>query len=162
MIYWGIDPGLSGAIASLAYDGDLRVIDMPVHVITLGKKTRRKLDLHTLAQLTGLRHPATLCLVEDVHAMPEQGVASSFNFGFTAGGIQGILAARAVPYRLVQPAVWKKHYGLSGDKDASRRVASQRLPQHAHYWQRVKDDGRAEASLLALYARTIDQQQVAA
>ena len=80
------------------------------------------------------------------------GATSAFNFGFTTGAIHGILAGLGIPYRTVVPVVWKRYFGLLGQgKDASRAEASRRLPQHAHHWPLKKHDGRAEATLLALY-----------
>jgi crossover junction endodeoxyribonuclease RuvC len=83
--------------------------------------------------------------------MPAQGVTSAFNFGFAAGALQGLVAGNAIPMHLVAPLTWKRHYKLSADKDASRRRASQLFPAHSHLWARAKDDGRAEAVLLAYY-----------
>ena len=156
----GIDPGLSGAVALFdphpihAEHSELRlqIIDMPLHEIKVAGKKRRQLDLYQLARwfdlkAADMRH----AFIESVHAMPKQGVSSSFSFGFAAGAVQGIVAASFVPMTLVSPRQWKAAMKLSADKDASRRLASQRLPAFAHLWARAKDDGRAEAALLALY-----------
>lgn len=151
----GVDPGLHGALAfyDLAMPGPcIEVFDMPTHTITVNGKQRTRLDLHQLADLVA-RHAArcTLAVIEDVHAMPKQGVSSSFSFGFAAGAAQAIVAAHDIPVRMVQPAAWKRAYGLTSDKDASRQRASQLLPAFAHLWPLAKHDGRAEAVLLALY-----------
>jgi crossover junction endodeoxyribonuclease RuvC len=70
------------------------------------------------------------------------------------------VASSFVPTEYVSPQKWKRHFGLTSDKDESRRAASRLLPKSAHLWARVKDDGRAEAALLAIYgARTADLQQ---
>jgi crossover junction endodeoxyribonuclease RuvC len=149
----GIDPGLSGAIALYGPLGStLLITDMPVHEITINGKTKRVLDLYALARWIDL-YAATikLCVIEDPHAMPGQGVSSCFTFGFNCGAVQAMAASSFVPMRLVRPATWKKAMHLSADKDASRRAASQRLPTFSSLWARSKDDGRAEAALLAMY-----------
>lgn len=146
----GIDPGLSGALAR--WDGRVaEIIDMPTIEVKVGKAFKRQLDLYALA---GWLYTSTidLCVIEHVGSMPGQGVTSSFNFGFTAGGIQGVVAASQIPVLLVRPQVWKRAYGLIGqDKDASRAAASRLAPHVAHNWPLKKHDGRAEAFLLAAY-----------
>lgn len=151
--YLGVDPGLSGAIA--AYDpavDTLVVYDVPTLKLTVAGKQRRRLDAHSLARVAvELAAGCKLAVVEDVHAMPKQGVASSFSFGFVAGAIQQALIAAGAPLQLVQPAAWKRYFGLTHDKDATRLHASRLMPKHAHLWPKRSHDGRAEAALLALY-----------
>lgn len=147
----GIDPGLSGAIAALGADGALVVRDMPVHEIAVNGSRRRQVDLHELDLFLGLYDGARFAVIEAVHAMPGQGVSSSFAFGFAAGAVQAMVAAHSMPMLLVQSNAWKRHFGLTADKDASRRRASQLMPRHAGFWPLKKHDGRAEAALLALY-----------
>ena len=91
--------------------------------------------------------------VEDVHSMPGQGVASTFKFGRSVGVVEGALSALGIPIRWVSPAKWKKAMGLPADKGAARRRAIELWPDHAHLFARVKDDGRAEAALIAEYGR---------
>jgi crossover junction endodeoxyribonuclease RuvC len=97
-------------------------------------------------------------VIEDVHAMPKQGVSSSFSFGRALGVAEGVLAGNGLSLRYVSPAKWKKALGLSSDKGVSRRRADKGVsrrraielwPEHAKAFERVKDDGRAEAALLA-------------
>ena len=160
----GIDPGLSGAVAAygLCLGGaTLEVFDLPTTERVVNGKTKRQLDLHALAN--DLRcFPLSLvkfAIIEQVSAMPGQGVTSSFNFGFTAGAIQGVVAALGIPIRTVSPQVWKRKFGLLGQpKDASRAEASRRFPQYADQWPLKKHDGRAEAALLALYGTMMDNQ----
>jgi crossover junction endodeoxyribonuclease RuvC len=150
----GIDPGLSGALAF--YDpeaGTLSIYDMPTFTISVNKKQRRILDEDELARIIGIyqiNHDLR-AVVESVHSMPEQGVASSFKFGVCFGAIRGALAALQVPRQYVEPAVWKRHFKLTSDKDAARRRASELLPAHAGLWPLKKHDGRAESALLAYY-----------
>lgn len=147
----GLDPGLSGAIALLGPDS-LTVYDMPTHEITVNGSKRRQIDLYALARwIDTFGRGIKMAYVEEVHAMPKQGVSSSFAFGFAAGAAQAILASAFVPMHLVSPAKWKRAMGLTSDKDASRRAASRLLPQFSHLWSRAKDDGRAESVLLAIY-----------
>ena len=147
MICIGIDPGFSGAIAT--YDCDRRsltVMDMPV---SPGPRGRDEI-MHAVL-FDALDHPATDVWVENVSAMPGQGVTSMFRFGQTVGAIHMAVAARGHALRLVTPAKWKGHFGLSKDKGASRGLAAQRFPHAADLFKRVRDDGRAEAALIALY-----------
>lgn len=157
--YLGIDPGLSGAIALWRPSDDLLLaIDMPTHEVN-GK---RRLDLYQLGrELRSMDSIASIkrATVENVNAMPPiggrmAGTASSFAFGFTAGAAQTAVAMLEMRMVLVVPQVWKKLYGLRGgaeNKDASRQKASMLFPKHAGLWARKKDNGRAEAVLLAHY-----------
>lgn len=154
----GIDPGLGGAIALSPYEDQTLVQDMP----TLEVAGKRVLDLHALAarlrQLKAYaeRSSASLhAIVENVGARPGQGVSSMFKFGFVAGAIQATLATLEIPFTLVAPQTWKKHFKLGPDKDQARQLASRLLPLAAHQWARKKDDGRAEAALLALYGKEV-------
>ena len=149
----GIDPGISGALALVtqAPKWNIEVVDIP----TLEVNGRRRVDMHGL--LRQLRTWAMLAdvrsaWIEDVGAMPGQ--ASMFPFGFACGAAQMAIVAAELPLMLATPQKWKKHYGLKGgkdNKDQSRLLASRMFPTHAHLWARKKDDGRAEAVLLANY-----------
>lgn len=159
----GIDPGLSGAIAR--YDpatNDLVVHDVPTHELKRNGKTKREVDLHGLARIMDAMTKNQGCsiLIEQVGSMPGQGVSSVFAFGKVYGILLGVSAATFVPLDTVTPAVWKKAIGVTASKDGSRAKASGLLPQHSHYWSRVKDDGRAEAALLAIYASRINNGEV--
>lgn len=141
----GIDPGVSGAVAAVdAATGALVwVEDMPA------------LDKHVnAAALADLLEGEVIvaAAVEAVHAMPKQGVTSSFNFGRSYGVVLGVLAALDAPVVHVRPTVWKRALGLNADKSASRRLATETWPAHARQFTRVKDDGRAEAALIARHA----------
>ncbi len=152
-VYMGIDPGYSGAIAFYSPTlNDLMVFDMPTFKITVNRKKKNQIDMHQLAKIAGNNQGVKLALVEQVNALPAQGVTSCFNFGFAAGAAQMAVVAAGFPMELITPMKWKKAMGLSKDKDASRRLASRLMPKHAHNWTRVMDDGRAEAALLAYYA----------
>ena len=157
----GIDPGLTGAVAVIG-DGAVLVESLPTLEIVKGK---RQLDRNGLVQLVVNVGPIDMVFVEDVHAMPKQGVSSSFNFGRDFGAILGVLAALGRPITLVQPAVWKRMLGcpVGAGKDWSRSRAAQLYPSCADRVARVKDDGRADAILLAHYGlRSLAGQRGAA
>lgn len=148
----GIDPGASGAIALVTLEPvyDIAVADMPVHEIN-GK---RRIDLHALVRLVKDWRAGAHAIVENVGAMPGQAPNAMFTFGFAAGAAQTAVVAAEIPFTLVTPVVWKRVYGLAGgreNKDQGRQLASRMFPTHAHLWARKKDDGRAEAVLLAHY-----------
>ena len=148
MIVLGIDPGKNGAFA--IYDtGTTKIFaaDAP--------KVIEKIDPVTFAAELAIWSPDR-AVIERVHSMPKQGVASSFNFGLAYGVVLGIVAAMKVPTLHVAPTKWKKHFGLSSDKEQSRARALQLWPERAELFKRKKDDGRAEAALLAKYGADSD------
>lgn len=151
--FLGIDPGLSGALAwyDPTYD-ELDVKDMPTHTVKSNGKQRRKIDFRLLAAYVDNSRTFTQkALIEEVNAMPGQGVTSMFSFGKAAGAVEMAVAYSAIPYDMVTPVKWKKAMRVTGQKDEARRAASRLMPKHAHLWARVKDDGRAEAALIAYY-----------
>lgn len=151
MLILGVDPGLQGALAFFAVEaGTFDVHDMPVAKTARGSK----IDLVALAHmideksmLGGIEH----AYLEYVSASPQMGVSSSFNFGRGYGGVEGVLAAHFVPTTYITPAQWKKAMRCPKDKEGARLRASQLLPAWSHLWTRKKDDGRAEAAMIALY-----------
>ena len=147
----GIDPGLSGAMFFIdTYASTGEAIDLPVHVLTRGGKAKRELDIVQLIDILALRR-LTHAFVEQVGAMPGQGVSSTFAFGKTLGIILGVLAARTIPLTLVPPVRWKRRMGVTKSKDGCRARASQLLPAAAHQWPLRRHDSRAEAALIALF-----------
>ena len=154
MLIIGLDPGLSGAVAFLNdQDNDLKVFDTPTLTLSRGGKAKREPDMVELARIVGAAGPIAHAFVEQVGAMPGQGVSSVFAFGKVYGAALGILAAHFIPLTLVSPVKWKRALGVPADKDGSRARASQLMPAHAGLWSRCKDDGRAEAALIAEYGR---------
>lgn len=141
MIYIGIDPGKSGAMA---------VIDRATTILVPFSEEDYINSLKLLpAQLT------RACL-EHVSAMPKQGVTSMFNFGQNFGYIMGLLEAFGVSYELVRPQKWKKEFGITGDKNSSIEVCKRLFPGvdlRRTDRCRKDDDGMAEALLMAEYAR---------
>jgi crossover junction endodeoxyribonuclease RuvC len=145
----GIDPGLSGAIAVLEESGFLHeVADMPIMEL---RKGRNQVNAAALSKILK-RWAASdaMAYLEQVSAMPGQGVSSMFSFGCSYGIVQGVLAALTIPMVLVSPQSWKKRAGLQGkDKDMARTLAIRLYP--AAELSRKKDIGRADAILIARY-----------
>jgi crossover junction endodeoxyribonuclease RuvC len=151
MVILGIDPGLTGAFVALV-DGVPRVWDMPT--IKVGK--RNHVDPAGVRDiLSGFEGASTLAILESVHAMPKQGVVSVFTFGEGFGVLKGALAALEIPYDLVTPQRWKRVMldGTGKDKGASRLAARRLWPAQSGLFNRVRDDGRADAALMAEYGR---------
>jgi len=146
----GIDPGLGGALA-LLYNNDLEIYDMP----TIQDGTKRRVDHAQLAIILDLwaKHQGITCVIEKVASMPGNGHAGAFTFGRAAGVVIGAVAANFIPIVEVPPQVWKRKTQTPTDKDGARLRASEIFPRYAGQWARVKDDGRAEAALIAYYGR---------
>lgn len=143
MIYIGIDPGKSGAMA-LIFGG----MDETVLVPFDDQKY-----CNVLRNTSGQR---VLTCLEHVGAMPRQGVTSMFHFGENFGYIKGLLEANGIPYELVRPQKWKKEFGITGDKNSSIEVCKRLFPGVSLRRTdrcRKDDDGMAEALLMAEYAR---------
>jgi len=152
MIIFGMDPGFTGGIAALDTDtGMLEVVDMPVFDNKQGKKIINTHELHRL--LTPQPGTPYMGVIEQVGAMPKQGVSSTFRFGEGYGALQMAVVAHGLTLHYVTPGRWKKHFGLSRDKGVSRSLATQQFPLNAQDFKRVKDDGRAEAAMIALYGQ---------
>lgn len=151
MIVCGIDPGFDGAITFLDSDGWFQINDMPTLALVRGGKNKRELDAHRVGRYLGEWKDVSHAFIEQVGAMPGQGVSSVFAFGKSYGIIIGALATLKIPYTFVPPRRWKTALGVPAAKDGARSRASQLLPQAASQWVRVKDDGRAESALIALY-----------
>lgn len=158
IVFIGIDPGKSGAIALWRPAiGALTLHDAPLLANTKGKT---ETDLHGL--LAALRVPDgdAIAVLEEAHPRPGEGAVGAFSFGKGYGAIQMALAVQGHEVRCVAPSVWKRNFGLIFPKGtpgprvkaASRALAQQRFPAMAQHFARVKDDGRAEAALMALYA----------
>jgi len=146
----GIDPGLNGAIAWVSDDGHLiGVADMPT-VEVAGKK---KVSPQMLVAMLEDYDDVKMVAIEDVHALPGQGVTSMFSFGYSAGILAGVCAGLRMPMSFYRPATWKRAAGVPADKGAARQMA-QRFWPGCRDFDRVKDDGRAEAALLARLVAT--------
>ncbi|MCO7469495.1 hypothetical protein NJG16_05430 [Stenotrophomonas maltophilia] len=160
-----IDPGRTGAIAALVDGAPGPVIDMPL--LSVGDSD--EVDARGIAvfiRAARNMNPGAVVsgVIERVRAMPPKrgadgkeerraGPQSSFNFGDHYGKAKAAFELLGIPYLRAEPASWKRRFGLIGqDKDAARLLAIQRFPAAAHLLQRKKDNGRADALLIALWA----------
>lgn len=146
MIYIGIDPGQSGAMALI------ETIERGVQGVSVVpfSENRYKEELEAISDIQ------CICCLERVGAMPKQGVTSMFKFGENFGFIQGLLTAYSIPYELVTPQKWKKEFQITGDKNSSIAVCKRMFPDVSlRRTERCKKDhdGMAEALLMAEYAR---------
>lgn len=145
----GVDPGFSGAIARVTSQW-ADVEDMPT---VPGQKGKTELNHSRLFGMLDVSDPPATVWLEKVGARPGQGVSSMFRFGQQVGAIEMAAAAHGHELRYVTPATWKAYFGLSADKGVARGYAMKRFPALADQLSRVRDDGRAEALLIALYGK---------
>ena len=149
----GIDPGLSGAIAILDNNKVLNLFDMPI--MSEGKKNKRQLNSSHLVNLIKEnieQNEEVAVVVEQVNAMPGQGVTSMFNFGQTFGAIKGVCAALELPIYFVRPSKWKKHFELiNSSKDSSRTKVIEMYPKLSNQLTKKKDVNKSDAILIARF-----------
>lgn len=156
----GVDPGLDGAIAVLDGSRVVEVYDIPTFDVTVGgkagetRKKRRRLDTRSLydwlaAQAAGVSG----AVLEEVHASPQMGVSSAFTFGRTVGEISACIRCAGIPLDFVAPQKWKRDLRVGADKDEARMRATDLMPDAAGQWARKKDHNRAEAALIAWWAK---------
>lgn len=147
----GIDPGASGALCVLDTETNtLDVVDMPTVEVKRGRRNVRQVQPALLVSAIQQLQPHR-AMVERVSAMPGQGVSSMFAFGRALGIVEGALAGLGIPYSDVPPATWIKAMAVRGGKDGARNRAMELWPTQAELFKRVKDDGRADAALIAAY-----------
>ena len=151
--YLGIDPGISGALAVLDENEDIvQIFDMPTLEVITGKSKKQRVNPQSIvSELKLFKDQRIEALIEQVHAMPNQGVTSMFSFGRSLGILEGVLAGLDIPYNLVTAAVWKKRMQVNSSKDGARELAMRSWSSKSELFKRKKDDGRAEAALIALY-----------
>ena len=149
----GIDPGLSGAIAVMHNKKVINMYDMPV--MAEGKKNKRQLNSSQLVNIIKENineDEDTIVVVEQVNAMPGQGVTSMFNFGQTFGAIKGVCAALKLPIFFVRPSKWKKHFELiNSSKDASRTKVIEMYPALSSQLAKKRDVNKSDAVLIAKF-----------
>ena len=155
MLIIGIDPGISGSICFFKDGNIIDVIEMPT--MAEGKKNKR--------QVNGAQIYNEICnrvnkfdkqnvrvIIEQVSAMPGQGVTSMFNFGQSFGILKGICSAMQLPVYFIRPAKWKKYFGLiNSEKDASRTRAIEMFPYFSQHLSKKKDSNKADAILIASF-----------
>ena len=149
----GIDPGLSGAIAVMHDKKVINMYDMPV--MAEGKKNKRQLNSSQLVNIIKENineNEETIVVVEQVNAMPGQGVTSMFNFGQTFGAIKGVCAALKLPIFFVRPSKWKKHFELiNSSKDSSRTKVIEMYPTLSAQLTKKRDVNKSDAVLIAKF-----------
>lgn len=145
----GIDPGAHGAIALLDLHGRIQNIhDMPTIKVKVGKTNRERISVQGFIDL--LRGvDVEIVVIEQVGGMTGQSASAAFTFGLGCGLIHGAISALNLPACFIPPQRWKKAAGLGPDKGSARLMAQQLWPDKAKQFARVKDDGRAEAALIA-------------
>ena len=155
MIIFGIDPGVSGAISILENKKVIEIFDMPTMID--GKKNKKQVNGSQVTNIIKERlnkdkDKEIIVVVEQVNAMPGQGVTSMFNFGQSFGVIKGICSALSLPIYFVRPTKWKKHFNLiKTNKDASRTKVIEVYPEISSKLSRKKDSNKADAVLIARY-----------
>ena len=155
MLIIGIDPGINGAICFFENGQVIDVLEMPT--MADGKKNKRQINGHQMynelsSRIKGYDNLNINVVVEQVSAMPGQGVTSMFNFGQSFGVIKGICSAMQLPIYFVRPAKWKKHYNLiNSQKDASRTRAIEIFPYFSSQLSKKKDSNKADAILIASF-----------
>ena len=155
MLIFGIDPGVSGAISILENKNVIEVVDMPTMID--GKKNKRQVNgaqiYHEISKrIKNLEKKDIKVIIEQVAAMPGQGVTSMFNFGQSFGVLKGICAAMQIPMYFVRPAKWKKYFNLiNSEKDASRTKAIEIFPHFSAQLSRKKDSNKADAILISSF-----------
>ena len=155
MLIIGIDPGITGAICFFE-DGEVKdIIEMPN--MADGKKNKRQINGSQIfneisIRIKDIHKKEVLVVMEQVSAMPGQGVTSMFNFGQSFGVIKGICSAMQLSMHFVRPAKWKKYYGLiKSEKDASRTKAIEIFPYISSQLSKKKDSNKADAILIASF-----------
>ena len=154
MLIIGIDPGISGSICFFEDGKILEVLEMPT--MTEGKKSKRQVNgaqiyNEILKRIKGSEKEVRV-IIEQVSAMPGQGVTSMFNFGQSYGMLKGICSAMQLPMFFVRPAKWKKYFNLiNSQKDASRTRAIEIFPYFSSQLSKKKDSNKADAILIASY-----------
>ena len=155
MMIIGIDPGISGSICFFENNKIIDVIEMPT--MTEGKKNKRQVNgaqtyNEILKRICKIEKHNIRVVIEQVSAMPGQGVTSMFNFGQSFGILKGICSAMQLPMYFVRPAKWKKYFGLiNSEKDASRTRAIEMFPYFSQHLSKKKDSNKADAILIASF-----------
>jgi crossover junction endodeoxyribonuclease RuvC len=155
MLVIGIDPGISGSICFFQ-DGKINdVVEMPTMIE--GKKNKKQVNGSQIFNEISYRTKKIdkkdiKVVIEQVSAMPGQGVTSMFNFGQSFGILKGICSAMQLPMYFVRPAKWKKYFNLiNSEKDASRTRAIEIFPYFSSQLSRKKDSNKADAILIASF-----------
>ena len=155
MLIIGIDPGISGSICFFEDGKILDVLEMPT--MTDGKKNKKQVNGAQIyneisTKIRSIEKQNLRVIIEQVSAMPGQGVTSMFNFGQSFGILKGICSAMQLPMYFVRPAKWKKYFGLiKSEKDASRTKVIEMFPYFSSQLSKKKDSNKADAILIASF-----------
>ena len=155
MLIIGIDPGISGSICFLQDGKIVDVVEMPT--MTEGKKNKKQVNGSQIVyeiseKIKELDKREIKVVIEQVSAMPGQGVTSMFNFGQSFGILKGICSSMQLPMYFVRPAKWKKYFNLiNSEKDASRTRAIEIFPYFSNQLSKKKDSNKADAILIASF-----------
>ena len=155
MLIIGIDPGISGSICFFLDGKIIDVVEMPT--MAEGKKNKKQVNGSQIfneitARIKKIDKDDIRVVIEQVSAMPGQGVTSMFNFGQSFGILKGICSAMKLPMYFVRPAKWKKYFNLiNSEKDASRTRAIEIFPYFSGQLSRKKDSNKADAILIASF-----------
>ena len=155
MLIIGIDPGINGSICFFKNNKIQEVIEMPT--MTEGKKNKKQVNgsqiyNEILKRIKNIDKKDIKVIIEQVSAMPGQGVTSMFNFGQSFGILKGICSAMQLPMYFIRPAKWKKYFNLiKSEKDASRTKAIEIFPYFSSNLAKKKDSNKADAILIASY-----------
>jgi hypothetical protein len=152
----GIDPGLTGALAVLDFqDFRLHLWDTPTTEVRVGDKIRKRCNVDAFVEAMA-KFPIDYGVIENVQSTPNDGHVGAFTFGKVTGIAIGIAAGLDIPLAGITPAKWKMQMQVPADKEAATRRASQLFPNCTGAWSRKMDHGRAEASIIALYAAILN------
>jgi crossover junction endodeoxyribonuclease RuvC len=148
MIYIGIDAGsVNGALGAINHNGEyvdsFMIEHKDKHICALVFKSR-------ILSVVDPKEGAQICM-EQVHAMPKQGISSTWNFARAVGVISAVCELTNYPFHLVSPQKWKKHFSLTADKNEALDLARKLFPKAP--LKLKKDINRAEALLIAEYWR---------
>ena len=164
MLIIGIDPGISGSICFFQDGKIIDVVEMPT--MTDGKKNKKQVNGSQIfneisERIKKLEKRDIKVIIEQVSAMPGQGVTSMFNFGQSFGILKGICSAMQLSMYFVRPAKWKKYFNLiNSEKDASRTKAIEIFPYFSGQLSRKKDSNKADAILIAsFYYETYNKEE---
>ena len=155
MLIIGIDPGISGSLCFFEDGKIIDILEMPS--MADGKKNKRQVNGAQIYNEISLRiknfkKEDIKVVIEQVSAMPGQGVTSMFNFGQSFGVLKGICSAMQLSTYFIRPAKWKKYFNLiNSEKDASRTKAIQIFPYISSELSKKKDANKADAILLASF-----------
>ena len=155
MMIIGIDPGISGSICFFEDGNIVDVVEMPT--MAEGKKNKKQVNGAQIFNEINKRikdkdKQNVRIVIEQVSAMPGQGVTSMFNFGQSFGILKGICSAMQLSVYFVRPAKWKKYFNLiNSEKDASRTRAIEIFPYFSSQLSKKKDANKADAILIASF-----------